>query len=598
MGGKLDESLEWGAHLVADMPAPVALFDRDQRYVAASPAWSKAFRLGAAPLAGQLHDDFGAAGCAALRKALLRGLSDEATARPLPPERPPDAGGDAVSFDARPYRARDGRLAGVLVALRGNPAPMASDARRLAPDGPAGVADRAALVAQIGTALAAPAAVERGVLVLAISLDNLRGIKNLYSAALAERVWQIIAERLLAGTRTRLAEEDTRGRDLVAVLGPEQFGILCAAPAPAPADAEGLANRLLRLVQAPIAVDGQAVRLSASAGFLTTTPAHRAADDVLRDLDVALQQAQSAGPGKAVGWLPALTAAAARQHSLAEAVRRGYENGEFTLYYQPIVRLRDRRMVGAEALLRWNHPSEGLVPAAAFFPVLEETGLIVEVGCWAIREAIRRLESWRKLYGRDIVEWLSVNLSARQLDNPVSLLATARLIHEASFPIHRLRLEVNEGALSRRPEHCRVLLEEMAALGIHIAIDDFAIGPGALENVQRFPVDTVKIDAAAITRIGGQEGGKVVRALLDFAGAQGTAVIAKSIESEAQYEFLQDSGCGFGQGALFAEPMDAGRFGTFALTNAEAAGRASRRTLPGPPVLVPAIGLIQTSASR
>jgi diguanylate cyclase len=576
MAGKRDESLEWGARLIADMPTAVALFDRELRYVAASPAWTKAFRLGGAPLAGQPHNEFCALGQPALRQVQLAALAGDAVDESAIAETVVPSTLAGVRLSARPHHHPDGTIAGVVVALRDAADPAAAGAKRPAQGAPAGLADRTELIASLGDALANPDAAQQPVLVLAISLDNLRGVKNLYGAAFAERVWHTVADRLMSGTRARLMGEEgapSRWRDLVALLGPEQFGVLCAAPAPAPPDAEGLANRLLRLVQAPISVDGQSVRLGASVGLLTTTASHRKADDVLRDLDVALQQAQLLGPGKSVAWQPALTVAATRQYTLAEQVRRGFENGEFALHYQPIVQLRDGRMVGAEALLRWNHPSDGLVPAAAFFPVLEETGLIVDVGCWVIREAIRRLESWRQLYGRDIVEWLSVNLSARQLDNPVALLSTLRLIHKASFPIHRLRLEISESALHRRPEHSGPLLEELADLGIHLAIDDFAAGPGALESVRRYPVGTVKIDAAPVSRVGSEEGGKIVRALLDFAQAQRIAVIAKSIETEVQCDFLGGNGCSLGQGSLFAEPMDAARFGTYALTNAETAGR-------------------------
>jgi diguanylate cyclase len=586
MSGKLDESLAWGARLIAEIPAAVALFDRELRYVAASAEWTRAFALLGPPLAGQVHDECCAFGRAALRHVQLRALAGESIDdHPIAAtdSRQPAAGS---RLSARPHRNRDGALAGVVVALRPADKPAPAGVRRIAADNPVGLADRDELVARIGDALADPDPAQGSVLVLAISIDNLRGITNLYGSAMADRVWDIVADRLLSGTRARLVGEDgapSPRRDLVGVLGAGQFGVVCAAPAPAPADAEGLANRLLRLVQGPIAADVQSLRLSASIGFVATTPTHGGAEEVLRDLDVALQRAQTWGPGKAVAWQPALTVAAARHYTLAEELRRGYDNGEFTLHYQPVLRLRDHRLVGAEALLRWNHPSEGLAPAAAFIPVLEETGLIVEVGCWVIREAIRQLESWRLLYGRDIVEWLSVNLSARQLDNPVALLATTKLIHQASFPVHRLRAEIGESVLRHNPAHRRALLDELTGLGIRLAVDDFGAGPGALDSTQLYAVDTVKIDAGLTSQGGGEEGKKLARALLDVARAQGVAAIAKGIETQAQRDFMYNSGCGFGQGSLFAEPMDAARLGAFALTQSTPAGRARARKPAAPP---------------
>jgi diguanylate cyclase len=606
MIGKLDESLAWGARLIAEIPAAVALFDRELRYVAASPEWTKAFALFGPPLAGQVHDEFCAFGQAALRHAQLRALGGEsvddhpigaADSRQL-------AAGTVLS--ARPHRNRHGAIAGVVVALRpaDKSAATAAGGRRLA-DNPVGLADRDELASRISDALADSDPAQSSVLVLAVSIDNLRGVKNLHGSAVADRVWDIVADRLLSGTRARLLGEDggpSPRRDLVGVLGAGQFGIVCAPPAPAPYDAESLANRLLRLVQAPIAAEVQSLRLSASIGFLATTTVHRDAEEVLRDLDVALQRAQTMGPGKAVAWQPALTVAAARHYTLAEELRRGYDNGEFTLHYQPVLRLRDHRMVGAEALLRWNHPREGLAPAAAFVPVLEETGLIVEVGCWVIREAIRQLESWRVLYGRDIVEWLSVNLSARQLDNPVALLGTMRQIHQASLPVHRLKLEVGDSVLRHNPEHRRALLDELTGLGIRLALDDFGAGQGGLDGAQLYPVDMVKIDAGLVTQSGTEEGRKLARALLDLARAQGAAAIAKRVESEAQRDFMYGNGCGFGQGSLFAEPMDAARLGAYALTHSAAVGRsrsaAAAATGKPPAPAPPDTMLIPTSTDR
>jgi diguanylate cyclase len=586
VSGKLDESLAWGARLVAEIPAAVALFDRELRYVAASDEWTLGFALPGPPLAGQVHDECCAFGQAALRHVQLRALAGEsiddhpiAGADPRQP-----AAGSVLS--ARAHRNRDGAIAGVVVALRPADKSVLNGARRTTLNNPVGLADRSELAVRIGDALDDPEPAQRSMLVLAISIDNLRGLKNLHGSAVVDRAWDIIADRLLSGTRARLVGEDgapSPRRDLVGLLGAGQFGIVCAPTAPAPSDAEGLANRLLHLVQSPIATETYSLRFSASVGFLATMPTHQDAEEVLRDLDVALQRAQTLGPGKTVAWQPALTVAAARHYTLAEELRRGYDNGEFTLHYQPILRLRDHRMVGAEALLRWNHPSEGMAPAAAFVPVLEETGLIVEVGCWVIREAIRQLESWRLLYGRDIVEWLSVNLSARQLDNPVALLATARLIHQASFPVHRLRLEIAESVLRGEPGHRRALLDELTGLGVRLSLDDFGAGPGAFDTANLHQVDMVKIDAGLVAQNGSEEGHRLARALLDLASARGVTAVAKRIETQAQRDSMYGCGCGFGQGALFAQPMDAARLGAYALTQAAGSSgrsRAVRRAAP------------------
>jgi len=378
-------------------------------------------------------------------------------------------------------------------------------------------------------------------------------------------------------------------RNLVARLGGRGFGLLFGAPALPQAEAEAFAARLPRIVQSPIAVGNQSLRLTASIGFIATTPAHRDADDVLRDLDLAMRQAKTLGSGKVLAWEPALTRTAIRRYSLAEQVRRAFDNGELVLHYQPILRLSDSRMVGAEALLRWNHPSEGLVTSAGFLPLLEETGLIVEVGCWVIREVVSQIESWRLLYGREIIDWVSVNLSARQFDDPSALLATLRGIYDGGFSLRRLRLEITETGFMRNPTVTRAVIEQLDALGIQIAIDDFGTGYSSLNSLHTYPVDMIKIDAEFIARIGTADGEKLAQALLDIAGTYDATIVAEGIETAAQRDFLEASGCGLGQGYLFAEPMVGALLGAYALTRAISVDSAPpRKRLAGKLVSPPA----------
>jgi EAL domain-containing protein (putative c-di-GMP-specific phosphodiesterase class I) len=309
-----------------------------------------------------------------------------------------------------------------------------------------------------------------------------------------------------------------------------------------------------------------------------TIPAHHHDDDLLRDLDLASQQATAPGPSAEIASEPSSTKPPTRRYSQANQLRRAFDNGELMLHYQPVMRLGDNAMAGAEALLRWNHPSDGLVAPAAFLPVLEETGLIVEIGDWVIREAVRQVETWRLLYGRDIVDWVSVNLSARQFDDPSRLLATLRAIYDEGFSVHRLRIEIAETALMRNPEVTRVVLAQFHELGLRVAIDDFGTGYSSLDSLRHYPVDTIKIDAEFIAQIGTAEGDKLLQALLDIVRIHGAAIVAKGIETAAQCNFLRDNGCGFGQGYLFGHPMDGALLGAYALTHAVTTNRAPTRT--------------------
>jgi EAL domain-containing protein (putative c-di-GMP-specific phosphodiesterase class I) len=297
-----------------------------------------------------------------------------------------------------------------------------------------------------------------------------------------------------------------------------------------------------------------------------TGSAPRDDSDALRDLDLALREAKALGPNKAIGWHPALTRTATQKYSLADQLRQAFDNREFQLHYQPIVRLADNRMVGAETLLRWNHPSDGLVAPNAFLPVLEETGLIVPVGCWIMREAVRQMQSWQVLYGREIIDWISVNVSARQFNDPSTLLATLAEIHAGGFPLDRLKIEITETTFMRDSETTRLVLKELQQLGIRIAIDDFGTGYSSLGTLRHYPVDIIKIDTGFIGQIGTPDGEKLAQALLNIARMYGATVVAEGVETEAQHKFLCEIGCDFGQGHFFARPMEAAQLGTFALT--------------------------------
>jgi len=460
------------------------------------------------------------------------------------------------------------------------------------PDPLTGLADRHQFTRHLQEILSDPDPDRRAVTVFALNLDGFRALNTLRGFRVGDEALKIIAARLVSSIRSRDSGEAgpaVRDRDMVARLGGDEFGIICGPPALSRAVAGAFAARLPRIVEAPIAIGGQSLCLTAGTGFVVTIPAHREADDVLRDLDLAMRQAKALGPGKVVAWEPALTRAAMRRCTLAEELRRAFDNHELVLHYQPILRLSDARMVGAEALLRWNHPSEGLVSSASFLPPLEETGLIVEVGSWVIREAVRQIESWRRLYGRDIVDWVSVNLSARQFDDPSALLATLRGIYEGGFSLRRLRLEITETGFMRNPEMTRAVLAQLDALGIQIAIDDFGTGYSSLNSLRNYPVDTIKIDAEFISGIGTADGEKLAQALLNIARTYDAAIVAKGVETVAQRDFLAARGCGFGQGYLFAEPMAGALLGAYALTRAVGAEPApAGNPLPGGTVSRPA----------
>jgi EAL domain-containing protein (putative c-di-GMP-specific phosphodiesterase class I) len=224
---------------------------------------------------------------------------------------------------------------------------------------------------------------------------------------------------------------------------------------------------------------------------------------------------------------------------LLDELRRALDENEFVLHYQPIVSLADQRVVGAEALLRWNHPTEGIMPPKDFLPLLEESGLIVPVGCWVMREVVRQMQVWQMLYGRDMFEWVSINVSARQFNDPSLLLQTLSEINDSGFPLDRLKLEITESAVMRSPEVTRTVLGELRDIGIRVALDDFGTGYSALGALRHYSVDTIKIDRDFTKRLDTDDGRELVLALLRIARIYGAAVVAEGVETSAQEQALR-----------------------------------------------------------
>jgi diguanylate cyclase (GGDEF)-like protein len=565
---------DWVTRFVADIPTGVAVFDRELRYLAANTPWVNNFGLATVALAGQCHHELDLDGGLQFAQLQRRALSGEAVNGC--DTSVSDAAGQLHrrAISVRPRLGRDGTILGVIAALHEIVTAPSDRAVQDASDRLTGIAGRQRFLTRLRVALEPSGASRRDTAMLLLDIDDFKAVNDLYGTRIGDRVLKAIAARLLASIRSRATPADRSDRpapeaegDLVARLGADEFGIILGNAAPTPANAEAFAQRLLQLVATPVIVGELRIRLTANVGYIITSPVHRTEDDVLRDLNVALQEAKARGPNSAKAWEPALTSTVGRRLALLDQLRRALEEGEFVLHYQPILSLADHHVVGAEALLRWNHPSEGLVSPQDFLPLLEESGLIVPVGCWVIREVVRQMQVWQMLYGRDMLEWVSVNVSARQFNDPSLLLATLGEINDSGFPLNRLKLEITESAVMRNPEVTRAVLGELRDLGIRIALDDFGTGYSALGALRHYSVDTIKIDRDFTTRLDTEDGRELVLVLLKIARIYGAAVISEGIETTEQRDILREAGCDFGQGYLFAKPRDGRFFGAYALTH-------------------------------
>jgi diguanylate cyclase (GGDEF)-like protein len=559
---------DWVRHFVDEIPSGIAVFDHELRYIAANPRWTKAFHLAAAALAGRRHDELDPRGGAGIAELLRRALSGDTV------EGCADGAGqlDRRVVGVRPRVAHDGSIIGAVAALHEIVTADREERAEEAPDQLTGIAGRPSFLSRVRSMLTSNEDAETGTAMFLLDIDNFKGVNDLYGARVGDAVLKTVASRLVTGTRSRalLAGRETSRNpghaDLIARLGADEFGIVLGAAASA-ADAEAFARRLLQVISAPILAGDQRIRLTANIGYLITGPSHRTEDDVLRDLDAALQEAKMRGPNGAKAWEPALTSAMDRRLGMLDQLHRAVDEGEFVLHYQPILSLKDGRVVGAEALLRWNHPSDGLVPPAVFLPLLEESGLIVPVGCWVIRDVVRQMQVWHMLYGRPMIDWVSVNVSPRQFNDPAPLLTTLAEINEGGFPLDRLKMELTESAFMRNPEMARGVIGELRDLGIRVALDDFGTGYSALGALRQLTVDTIKIDCDFTARLDTAEGKELVLALLKIARIYGADVVAEGVETVLQRDTLHKAGCGFAQGFLFAKPMDGRFFGAYALTH-------------------------------
>lgn len=392
--------------------------------------------------------------------------------------------------------------------------------------------------------------------VLFLDLDRFKVVNDSLGHSVGDRLLVAMARRLRSVTRPG---------DTVARLGGDEFTVLVDG---ADLDeARRVAERIHEALEAPFDMAGRPVYTSASIGIASSQTPYRVAEDMLRDADLAMYQAKDRGRARHETFDEELHLAALTRLQIETDLRHALEREEFEVFYQPIVRLSDGGLLGFEALLRWWHPSRGLLLPAAFLPLAEETGLIVPVGNWVLREVCAQMVRWREALGEAARVPVRVNVSALQLARPDFVDHVASALEACGAPAPLLHLELTESAMMEQAETSVVILERLKALGVGLTIDDFGTGYSSLAYLHRFPTDTVKIDRSFVSSLtdAASELG-IIRTILDLARDLGMGVVAEGIETEAQATALRDAGCVAGQGFLYARPLPA----------AEAAGLMAR----------------------
>jgi EAL domain-containing protein (putative c-di-GMP-specific phosphodiesterase class I) len=332
-----------------------------------------------------------------------------------------------------------------------------------------------------------------------------------------------------------------------------------------PQAAEIVACRIAGTLTEPIRVGTADVSVRASIGIALGQPATDGPDGLLRDADLAMYLAmylaKPNGKGRFEMFEPAMHEQAVRRLETAADLRRSIEGRQFEVFYQPIIDTATAATIGAEALVRWHHPTRGLVNPAEFIPIAESTGLIVPLGQWVLAEACRQAQWWRLRGVTDNAFYVSVNLSGRQLQDPNLIDKVAAALDDSGLPATALVLEVTESIIVADLDIALPRLHSLKALGLRLAIDDFGTGYSSLSYLRDFPMDIVKIDKSFVDRITiDAEGRAMVRGVIDLSSALGLTTIAEGVEDAEQFGLLRQLGCHSVQGFLFARPMPAERF--------------------------------------
>ncbi|HEX8336521.1 MAG TPA: EAL domain-containing protein, partial [Pyrinomonadaceae bacterium] len=381
-----------------------------------------------------------------------------------------------------------------------------------------------------------------------LDLDRFKYINDSLGHAAGDQLLVTIARRL---------ENHLRPTDTVARLGGDEFAVLLDGLEDE-GDAIRVAERVQEELTSPFNLGGHEVFTTASIGIALSAPGHDHPERVLRDADTAMYRAKEKGKARYELFDADMHARAVERLRLENDLRRAVERGEFQVNYQPIVSLDSDRVAGFEALVRWEHPERGFVPPSEFIPVAEETGMIVEIGQWVLRESCRQMREWQRLSFDNRLLTVSVNLSGKQFLQPNLIGCVKQILHETDLDPRCLKLEITESVMMENAEAASAMLVQLRALGVQLSIDDFGTGYSSLSYLHRFPVNTLKIDRSFVIRMGDAgENSEIVRTILTLASNLGMDVIAEGVETKGQLSQLKAMNCPYGQGYFFSKPVDA-----------------------------------------
>ena len=403
---------------------------------------------------------------------------------------------------------------------------------------------------------------------LFIDLDDFKTVNDTLGHEVGDQLLVAVARRL---------ETCVRPADTLARLGGDEFAILLEDMLHA-ADAVMVAERIVEVLKEPFDLEGKQLFVQASIGIVTDISPDAETDQLLHNADTAMYVAKSHGRGGYEIFEPRMQEALRRRLELKTDLNRAVDKSEFSLSYQPMLELGTGTIHGVEALLRWQHPTRGLIPPLEFISLAEDTGVILPLGRWVLREACRQAKSWQKKFGLPSLS-IHVNVSVTQLGDAALADDVAQILRDSQLRPDCLILEVTESVLMRETDITSGNLQGLKEIGARIAIDDFGTGYSSLGYLQRFPIDLIKIDKSFIDRVGqGAEASAVVRAIVKLSQSLDLLTCAEGIESEMQIAELDALGCALGQGYYYAQPLEVDAAGLLLADHQVSPGFEKRRT--------------------
>ncbi|MCU1468770.1 MAG: diguanylate cyclase/phosphodiesterase with sensor(s) [Actinomycetia bacterium] len=408
-----------------------------------------------------------------------------------------------------------------------------------------GLANRALLRDRIDHAMARRDTCEAALMVL--DLDGFKHLNDSLGHLAGDHALAVVADRLRGVSRPG---------DTVARLGGDEFALLIEEPM-SQDQLQLLGGRLIEALAQPFEWENHSVVIGASVGVAFVEVGLHNADDLIRNADVGLYAAKAAGRGQVRAFDSSMFDVARTRFELEHDLADAIDKHEMVLQYQPIVELSTGRPNGFEALVRWQHPTRGMLAPDEFIPIAEETGLIVPLGRWVLNRACRDLANWTQTYPQAVRLYVSVNLSAHQLQDPHIVADVQAALADTALEPSRLVLEITESALMHDMQAALMRLTALKALGIRLSVDDFGTGYSSLSYLKQFPIDTVKIDKSFVDEVySGADDATFVGAILRLSEALHLDTLAEGIETEDQANTLKQLGCHLGQGYHYAKPLD------------------------------------------